>query len=76
MSDRTRLPLRFPEALGLNATETEQLVPAATGGPQELPEITKSDGLAPLMLMDTMVSGASPELVTVTIKGLLVVPKA
>lgn len=64
---------REPVAVGLNVTPTEQLPPATTLDPQVL-VCWKSPGFVPASEIAEMLSGALPELVSITLCAGLVVP--
>jgi hypothetical protein len=68
------LPVRLPIAVGLNATLSVQLTPAATVAPQVFPVTIKSLALAPPVATEVMVKGPVPVFFKVTVWLAQVVP--
>jgi hypothetical protein len=66
-------PVRVPVALGENATLIWQFAPARTA-PSQVLVCAKSPALAPLTANPEIASTALPELVSVTVCAVLVVP--
>ena len=73
LSERTRLVLRWPEAVGVKTREMVQLEPGASEAVQLLVKL-KSEALGPERVTEEMVKGAFPELMTVSTCGALEVP--
>lgn len=63
------VPVRVPAAVGVKVREIVQLAPAATLVPQVLVSAKSPDAE-----IDVMASAAVPELVSVTVSGVLVEP--
>ena len=75
LSAMLRVVVLAPAAEGLNMTWTKQLAPAASAPPQLLVWV-KSLALAPVSMIEVMVKGELPELVTKRFSGPPVVPTA
>jgi hypothetical protein len=68
------LPVRLPIAVGLNATLSVQLTPAATVVPQVFAVTIKSPALVPPVATEVMVNGPVPVFFKVTVWLAQVVP--
>lgn len=75
-SVKVRLAARAPEAVGLNATLTEQLPATDSVAPQVVPETTKSEGFAPVIPMLPMVRREVLPLENTTVCGAVALPNS
>src|SRR6266568_3815869 len=75
-SANASVAVRVPDTVGLNTTLTEQLAAAARLVPQVWPEIAKSPGLLPPMLMLLMVMEELVPLLSLVLCAALVEPTA
>lgn len=75
LSAMLRVALRCPAAVGVNVTLTAQVPLEATLAPEQLSALlAKSPGFVPAIVTVEIVRSAAPELVTVTVCAVLVVP--